>query len=298
MRTRRLDLGRIGLAVGEDGIGGRPILLVHGFTGAKENLASTATLLAGRGWHAVAPDLRGHGSSDAPTAEEDYDFGVMAADLVALADALGWDRFVLVGHSFGGALAQLVALESPHRLDGLVLAGTFHGPVTAVDPDLVALGAAIVRQAGMEGLAQALAARRAADPGQQGAVEQLDAAGKAEVREQQLLACSPDMWLALAPMFHTQADRLGRLATVTVPTQVIAGENDSVMRADCERLAATIPGAGLPGAGLTVIPGAGHSPHSDNPEAWAEALTRFLDTLPPAFSSSGSVVVRRPSPGG
>ena len=124
---------------------------------------------------------------------------MIAADLVALADALGWDRFVLVGHSFGGALAQLVALDSPHRLDGLVLASTFHGPVTAVDPDLVALGAAIVRQAGMEGLAQALAARRAADPRQQGALEQLDAAGEAELREQQLLACSPDMWLALMP---------------------------------------------------------------------------------------------------
>lgn len=277
MHTRRLALGAVGLAVGEDGVGGRPVLLVHGFTGAKENLAPTAALLAGRGWHAVAPDLRGHGSSDAPTAEDDYDFGVMASDLVAVADALGWDRFVLVGHSFGGALAQLVALECPDRLDGLVLVSTFHGPVTAVDPDLVALGAAIVRQAGMEGLAQALAARRAADPRQQGAVEQLDAAGHAAARERQLLACSPDMWLAVAPRFHTQGDRLGRLATLAVPTHVIVGENDSVMRDDCERLAATIPGAQL-----TVIPGAGHSPHVEAPDAWAEALTGFLDTLPAA----------------
>ena len=278
MHTRRLDLGRIGLAVCEAGLGGRPVLLVHGIVGAKENLASTAALLAGRGWHAVTPDLRGHGSSDAPTAEDDYEFGVIAADLVALADALGWDRFVLVGHSFGGALAQLVALDSPHRLDGLVLASTFHGPVTAVDPDLVALGAAIVRQAGIEGLAQALAARRAADPLGQGALEQLGAAGEAELRERQLLACSPDMWLAVMPQFHTQADRLERLATLAVPTQVIVGEHDTVMFADSERLAATIPRARL-----TVIPGAGHSPHSDNPEAWAEALTGFLGTLPPAF---------------
>jgi pimeloyl-ACP methyl ester carboxylesterase len=90
------------------------------------------------------------------------------------------------------------------------------------------------------------------------------------------------MWLALAPKFHTQADRLGRLATLSVPTRVIVGENDSVMFADCERLAATIPGAGRPGGGLAVIPGAGHSPHADNFEAWADALTGFLESLPAA----------------
>ncbi len=275
MLTRRLDLGVLELAVCEQGEGGRGVLLVHGFTGAKENLAPTVTLMAGRGWHAVAPDLRGHGASDAPGAEEDYDFGIMAGDLVAVADALGWGRFAVVGHSFGGALAQLVALESPHRLDALVLAGTFHGPVTAVDPDLVALGAAIVRDAGMEGLAQALAARRKADPSRQGAVEGLDS-GQEAVREQQLLACSPAMWLALAPRFHTQADRLERLATLNVPTHVIVGEDDIVMRDDCERMAATIPGAGL-----TVIPGARHSPHAETPDAWSEALTGFLDGVSP-----------------
>jgi pimeloyl-ACP methyl ester carboxylesterase len=163
-----------------------------------------------------------------------------------------------------------VALESPGRLDALVLASTFHGPVTAVDPDLVALGAAIVRQAGMEGLAQALAARREASGRPLGAIGELDA-GQAAVREQQLLACSPAMWLALAPKFHTQADRLGRLATLAVPTHVVVGENDSVMLEDCRRLAATIPGAGL-----TTIPGAGHSPHTDTPEAWMETLQDFL----------------------
>jgi 3-oxoadipate enol-lactonase len=277
MVTFRLDLGHIGLAVAEDGAGGRPVLLVHGFTGAKENLVPTAQLLAGRGWHAVAPDLRGHGSSDAPAGDDAYRFDVMAGDLVGLADALGWDRFVLVGHSFGGALAQVVALEHPGRVAGLVLAGTFHGPVAGVEPDLVQLGSAIVRSTGLKGLAQAMAARRAAGPRARGAVEQLDA-GRAEVRERQLLACSPDMWLALAPMFHTQPDRLDRLAALAVPTHVIVGADDEVMRADCERIAATIPGAGL-----TVIPDAGHSPHTDRPEAWAAALTGFLETLPAAF---------------
>ena len=294
MRTRWLDLGALGLAVCEDGVGGRPVLLVHGFTGAKENLAPTATVLAGRGWHAVAPDLRGHGSSDAPATEEDYSFEVMAADLVAVADALGWDRFVLLGHSFGGALAQLVALGSPHRLDGLVLASTFHGPVTAVDPELVLLGSAVVRQAGMEGLAEAMAARRAANPRAQGAVEQLGS-GQADLRDEQLLACSPTMWLALAPRFHTQHDRLDRLATLDVPTHVIVGEHDSVMGGDCRRLAATIPGAGVPGGGLS---GGGLSGGSARRRTDGSSRSRALSPHRGARGLGGGVdgLSRRPTP--
>src|SRR5436305_8068343 len=120
MRTRRVDLGDVGLEVTEAGAGnGRGVLLVHGFTADAGEVAGVLAPLAERGWHAVAPDLRGHGASDRPTDPAAYSFELLAADVVALADHLGWGRFALVGHSMGGAVAQIVALDHPERLTAL-----------------------------------------------------------------------------------------------------------------------------------------------------------------------------------
>ena len=273
MRTRTVDLGTVSLQVVEAGEGGRPVLLVHGFTADSGEVAGVLGALAERGWHAVAPDLRGHGRSDHPTDPADYSFELMAADVVALADHLGWERFALVGHSMGGAVAQLVALDRPERLTALVLASTFHGPVAGITMELVELGRWVVRESGMSGLAEALAARRAENPDSIAAFERLQEAspGHAEQSRARLEATSPDMWMALAPRFVAQEDRLDRLAKVDVPTAVIVGELDLTMLDDCRRLATTIPGATL-----TVIPDAGHVPQLEQPDAWWDALARFL----------------------
>jgi 3-oxoadipate enol-lactonase len=82
------------------------------------------------------------------------------------------------------------------------------------------------------------------------------------------------MWMALAPRFVDQRDRLDRLAKLDVPTAVVVGELDSTMYGDCVRLAETIPGAEL-----TVIPGAGHVPQVENPQAWEAAVLGFLQRL-------------------
>ena len=276
MRVRTVDLGDVSLQIAEAGEGGRPVLLVHGFTADKGEVADVLAPLAGRGWHAVAPDLRGHGASDHPTAADAYSFEILAADVVALGDTLGWDRFALVGHSMGGGVAQFVALEHPERLTGLVLASTFHGPVKGISMDLVELGRWVVRESGMTGLAEALAARRADDPDSVAAVERLQEArpGYADLTRARLEKTSPDMWMALAPRFVDQPDRLERLARIGVPTAVIVGDLDSTMLDDSLRIAAAIPGAEL-----TVIPGAGHVPQLENPAAWEEALIGFLERL-------------------
>ncbi|MGH9265852.1 MAG: alpha/beta fold hydrolase [Acidimicrobiales bacterium] len=276
MGTRRVDLGDVGLELAEAGEGGRPVLLVHGFTADKGEVAGLLAPLADRGWHAVAPDLRGHGASDHPVEPEAYSFEILAADLVALAGSLGWDRFAVVGHSMGGAVAQLLALDHPERLTGLVLASTFHGPVKGISMELVELGRWVVREAGMAGLADAMAARRAENPDSVAAFERLQEArpGYAEESRWRLVATSPDMWMALARRFVDQPDRLDALAGLDVPTAVIVGELDSTMLDDCARLAKAIPGADL-----TVIPEAGHVPQLENPEGWEAAVVGFLDGL-------------------
>ena len=266
----------IPLQFSEVGQGGRPVMLVHGFTADAGEVAGVLPRLADRGWHAVAPDLRGHGRSARPTDPDAYTFELMAGDVVALADSLGWDRFVLLGHSMGGAVAQFVALDRPERLTGLVLASTFHGPVPGITMDLVELGRWVVREAGMTGLADALDARRNDSPESIAAFERLQEVipGYAEQSRARLEAKSPDMWMALAPRFVDQPDRLERLATVDIPTAVIVGELDNTMGDDCARIAKTIPGSTL-----TVIAGAGHMPQLERPEAWWDALSSFLDGL-------------------
>lgn len=271
--ARRVELGDVSLHVVDAGEGGRPIMLVHGFTANSFEVAGVIEPLAELGWHAVAPDLRGHGRSDRPTDAGAYSLELMAADVVALADRLGWDRFTLLGHSMGGGVAQLVALDHPQRLTGLVLASTFHGPVPGISMELVQLGCWVVREAGMEGLADAQEARRAENPESVAAFERLQEAipGYAEQSRARLVSTSPDMWMAMAPRFVEQEDRLSRLAALEVPTAVIVGEFDGTMGDDCRRLAATIPGATL-----TVIAGAGHVPQLEQPDAWWAALSEFL----------------------
>ena len=276
MESRRVEVGDLALEVVEAGAAGRPLLLVHGFTGAKEDLAEWVDPLAARGWHAVAPDLRGHGSSDHPAGRQSYGFEVFVRDLLELADALGWERFTVVGYSMGGAVAQFLALDHPERVAALVLVSTFHGPVPGIDAGLVGLGSTIVNQAGMPGLAQALAARRAQNPDGVARYERAEAArpGHGRRREQGVLATSPDLWLEMAPRFVDQPDRLDRLATLKVPTAVVVGDLDRAMLEDCRRIAAAVPGARL-----SVVAGAGHSLQVEKPDEFWAALSGFLDGL-------------------
>src|SRR5438067_10860899 len=168
-----MRVGEIDLEVAQAGEGRRPFLLVHGFTGAKEDFTDWLDPLAERGWHAVAPDLRGHGGSEQPEAEDAYSLARFAADVDALADALGWTRLVLLGHSMGGMIAQVFALQpSGTRLDGLVLMDTSHACPDGLDPDAVATGASIVRDGGTPLLVDILR-KRGPDPAATAAVQRV-----------------------------------------------------------------------------------------------------------------------------
>lgn len=265
--------GHVVLSVTEAGAGGRPLLAVHGFTGAKEDFGDHVGALAAEGWHVVAPDLRGHGASTHPPGSGAYHPDRLVADLVDLLDALGWPSAVVVGHSLGSALAQRLVLEHPARVAGLVLVAPFHGPLTTLDPGLVALGEAVVRSGGLAALAQAMDAHRGADPAAVAARARLEAAepGYAERRHRQLVSCSADMWLALAPRFCTWPDTLAAMAAVRVPTLVMVGSEDEAMGPQARALAEAVPGARL-----EVLEGAAHSPQVEDAEGWRRRLVAYL----------------------
>jgi pimeloyl-ACP methyl ester carboxylesterase len=284
LAERLVRVGDVQLAVAEAGAGQRPLLLVHGFTGAKEDFTPWLEPLAEAGWHAVAPDLRGHGASSQPAAESDYSFQLMAADLLGLADALGWDRYVLLGHSMGGMVAQVMACAAPGRLDGLILMDTSHGPLRNLDPDLVQAAVSIAADQGMDVLAGILAERQG--PLTTPAHQQLitGQAGYAEFCDRKLRATSAAMYAAMAPAFMTTADRLDDLRALpaTLPVLVIAGEQDKPFLAPSRRMAEGV-GQGT----LAVIPDAGHSPQFENSDGWWQALAGFLAGLPAAAVSGG-----------
>jgi 3-oxoadipate enol-lactonase len=276
MEERTVALGDVELMVAESGVGGRPFLLLHGFTGAKEDFTEWLDPLAARGWHAVAPDHRGHGQSTKPASDDAYSFSILADDSLALADALGWERFTLLGHSMGGMMAQVMATTAPERLTGLVLMDTGHGPVKGLDRDAVGLAVTIAREQGMDALVEVM--REYTSPLASAADLRLRAErpGYVEFGERKMRATSPHLYSALTAQFLDSPDRLEALHDLppTLPTLVMVGDQDLPFIGASERMAAAIPNAVL-----AVIADAGHSPQFENPDHWWSTLTEFLDRL-------------------
>jgi 3-oxoadipate enol-lactonase len=115
-----------GIALAWDAYGpaeGLPVVLAHAFPLRGALWAVQAEALAREaGCHVIVPDLRGFGASDAPPGP--YPMDLFAADLLALVDHLGIDRFVLGGISMGGYIAFALLRSAPQRLRGLILTDT------------------------------------------------------------------------------------------------------------------------------------------------------------------------------
>ncbi|HWJ61458.1 MAG TPA: alpha/beta hydrolase [Acidimicrobiales bacterium] len=277
-------VGAVQLDVLEAGQGGRPLLLTHGFTGAKEDFGDWIDAFAGEGWWVVAPDLRGHGGSDQPEHEDLYSLALFAQDLLGLADQLGWARFSLLGHSMGGMIAQEVALSAPHRIERLVLMDTNHGPVPDIDADTVAIGVEVLRTQGITGLVDLLAMLPQRPKAPSEVRIRAEREGYAEFSDGKVHRCSPAMYAAMGMELTTRADRLADLSGLTMPVRVVVGAEDEGFLPASRRIADAITSADL-----VVIPDAAHSPQFENPEAWWDAVAPFLAESRHSFTGAHSV---------
>jgi pimeloyl-ACP methyl ester carboxylesterase len=263
----------VGLAVEVTG-SGPGLLLVHGFGGAKEDFADHVPVLA-RDHTLVVFDLRGHGASDNPDDRSAYSLDRMATDVVEVADACGLETFRVLGHSMGGMVVRQLLLRTPERVDALVMMDTCAAPIPNFDPELMEAAAEVAFTRPKAELKELLDMAPVLEtPAYRRVLAERP--GYEEFVNRKWDDLSEIMWGAMSVAMARQPDdRAALAAAVRVPTLVIVGEQDAPFRDSCAAMAAAIEGAEL-----VVIPDAGHSPQFENPDAWIDALSHFLASVP------------------
>ncbi|MBY0420861.1 MAG: alpha/beta hydrolase, partial [Parvularculaceae bacterium] len=122
---RIVDAGGVRLAVHDAGHG-PAVVLVHGWPEIAYSWKNQMPAVAGAGFRAIAPDLKGFGGSEAPKDKALYDIRHVTDDLARLLDALSIDRAVFVGHDWGGLIVWPMAQLHADRVAGVVGVCTPH----------------------------------------------------------------------------------------------------------------------------------------------------------------------------
>ena len=134
---RTVAANGIHIHIAEQG-SGPLVLLLHGFPELWYSWRHQLPVLAAAGFHAVAPDLRGYGRSDAPQPIESYSMRQMTADAAGILDALGVETAAVAGHDWGAPIAWHCALMYPERFSAVVGLSVPYTP-RASSPPLQAL---------------------------------------------------------------------------------------------------------------------------------------------------------------
>ena len=237
---------------------GEPILMHHGYTGSHDGWLPIAERLQDR-FRCVLMDARGAGDSERPDAG--YSIEQYAADVVALATALGLERFTYLGHSMGGGIGWWLGLEHAQRLDRLILVAPI--PADGIETSEEYFEQA--RQLREQGARDVLIHERRARVARPEQVSDDEVARSVD----RALSVSDghfnDSWRAMSEL--DLGDRISGLLT---PTLMIAGAADNLLRANVENYLE------LPNATLHVFSRVGHGVYSEVPDALAEVIADFM----------------------
>jgi esterase len=263
LRLHYLDWGEAGAT---------PVVCVHGYTSSAQAFSAPARHFQDR-FRLVVPDVRGHGES-AWSPDGAYQYGDQVGDLAAFVDALGLERFALVGTSMGGIIAMTYAGEHPDRLDRLV--------VNDIGPDAEVGSQRITQTVGSRPetfatLDEAMAYRRQVSP----IVAGRSAKDQRELALGVLRQRDDARWVwRMDPAYIRQRVEKGPpprpalwpvLQRLPCPTLVVWGtDSDVLSEAQARRMAET-----LPKGQLVAVPGVGHAPTLMEPAALS-ALEHFL----------------------
>jgi pimeloyl-ACP methyl ester carboxylesterase len=270
-RHRTFETGKLTLHALEWGDAGRPgVLMLHGGAAHAHWFDRVAGAFADR-FHVLALDQRGHGESQWPVppayATEDF-----AGDLLAVIDALGWERVILVGHSMGGHNSMAFSAWHPERVRGLVILDSRPSiPVERLST-LRGRGQQRTRRPYPSRAAAAEAFRlvpreTVADPA---FLRHLGELGVVERDGGWFYRFDPD-----ANRLRNPADGWTLLPRITAPTLVIRAElSPNLPPEHVARIRQLVPHAAV-----VEIPHAYHHVTLDAPEPVVTALDRFLTSL-------------------
>ena len=127
LESRLVSVGDVSLHVVFAGpADGEPVILLHGYPEFWYAWRGPMAVLAKAGYRVIVPDQRGYNNSDKPSDVDAYTLDKLAGDVVALADALGYEKVYLAGHDFGGLVSWWTLLLHPDRVSRFAIINKPH----------------------------------------------------------------------------------------------------------------------------------------------------------------------------
>ena len=253
------------------------VLMTHSLLSSSMMWEAQASLLAATGWRVIRADTRGHGDSAAPAAP--YAMRDLVADSIAVLDALKIARAHYVGLSLGGMSGLGLGIHHADRLLSLCIcdARADMPPAFAAPWDE---RIAIAQKQGCAALADPTIERWFGKPflDANPAIAQKFRAAASATSVEGFIGC------ARAIQGLNYLDEVGRIST---PTTLIVGANDGPLPQAMQALQSLIKGAGL-----EVVPQAGHLPNIDQPTAFNTVLMRHFSRQARGAGASGTAIIQ------
>ncbi|MEE9202062.1 MAG: alpha/beta hydrolase [Dehalococcoidia bacterium] len=252
---------------------GRDIVLCHGYSGSHQDWAHPISDLMSD-YRVLVMDHRGHGGSRAPSSADAYSVNTFAEDVRSVMALAGAQGCCLGGHSMGGFTALELTLNHPELVAALVLVDTSSGemdmPQEHREARLKALE--VARTQGMGAAYDYVAANSPM------VREHLQKHPRMrEISRQRTVETSVDGYIHAWDAIRNWTPVTPRLSEIKVPTLIVVGEEDASFLRPAQVLK-----EGIPNSRVAVIPGSGHTPHLEQPEAFNRVLRGFLGQHFPA----------------
>lgn len=261
MKTNTTQSDGVTISYRVVGAGPRDVLLIHGWMVSGAVYDDLIAAIDTEGLRLILPDLRGTGRSGRPSSG--YTIAQYAADLLQVAKDCESSRFVAVGHSMGGQIAQWLAANAPAQVSGLVLMCPVPAKGMTLPPEAVSLFRNCGGNRGMLQTILDLACKQLGDAARERLLD--DAQGVAV----QCVAQAFEAW--------SQGGFSAQLAAIAAPTLCVATDDPfmppAFLRANVVDL--------IRGARLAVLPGPGHYLQVERPAETAALLEAFLSALGP-----------------